>query len=480
MGDGGDDKSFASNYMLLNAKDVGVKGLCHVLASRNASKKKRYIDTHKDSNVVHNWLLFISLALQKLLLLISAPLGWLGCTLETALNLLSNNRGFLGLVFNTLRLKLVIPDKESVNYKSVIAHMDSRVKIDPTFEICTPRYNEALALLASKIAYENKAYIKHVVEDRWKMELIGAYDFWNDYLESYTTQAFIFRQKRGDEELIVVAFRGTEPFNAQDWCSDFDVSWYKFPKVGKVHAGFLKALGLQKNRGWPKDIDQDPNRPAVAYYYIRTVLRQLLKDNSKAKFMVTGHSLGGALAILFPSVLAIHNELDLLDRIEAVYTFGQPRAGNAAFGNFVLNIFQRHDVKYIRFVYCNDMVPRVPYDDSGLLFRHFGDCLYYNSIYQGDFVKEEPFKNYFSIFGIIPMTLNALWEIARAFIYPYTKGESYREGWLMFIMRIFGLILPGVSAHIPRDYHNSTRLGSMVSRLHHKIEDKIDSMLHLS
>ncbi|XP_057969646.1 triacylglycerol lipase OBL1-like [Malania oleifera] len=464
-----DLKSFASNYMILKPDEVGVKGLFHVLFSRKTAKKRKYFQTQREDNlnIVDGWLLFISILLQKVLQLVAKPMAFMGDAMEMGLNLLSNNGGRLSTLFlNIIRGKVVVPDKSSPTYLSMIGHLDGRVDLDADIKHGDPRYYEALSLLSAKIAYENNAYIKHVVEDIWKMELLVANDFWNDYQKKCTTQAFVMREKNGDSETIVVSFRGTEPFNADDWCSDFDLSWFKLQGVGKMHAGFMKAMGLQKNKGWPKEIEEDKSHPPTAYYHIRGMLRDLLHANSKARFIVTGHSLGGALAIAFPSVLALHDESWMLERLEGVYTFGQPRVGDGKFGEFVLNRFKQHGVRYARFVYSNDLVPRVPFDDSGRLFRHFGTCIFYNCIYSGDIVAEEPFKNYFSLFGIIPMSLIAIWEIVRGFIYGYTKGPMYREGWLLFSMRLFGLILPGIPAHIPQDYNNATRLGSLAARLH--------------
>lgn len=75
-------------------------------------------------------------------------------------------------------------------------------------------------------------------------------------------------------------------------------------------------------------------------------------------------------------------------------------------------------------------------------------------------VSEEPNKNYFSPLRVIPMTINACWEVYRSFTIKYTKGPDYKESSLLKIFRVLGLVMPGASAHCPQDYINATRLGS--------------------
>lgn len=201
-----------------------------------------------------------------------------------------------------------------------------------------------------------------------------------DDLDAAATQAFLFQDTPSNPNLVVVAFRGTSPYSAYDWCSDVDFSWYEIPGAGRVHRGFLKALGQQKS-GWPIDIKQDNNK-LYAYYAIKKKLKEIVQSNNKVKIMVTGHSLGGALAILFFGVLALHDESSLLKKLEGVYTFGQPRVGDAQFGEFMESKLESYKVKYVRIVYCNDIVPRLPFDSKSWLFKHFGGCHYYNSCYK--------------------------------------------------------------------------------------------------
>ncbi|KAK6237648.1 hypothetical protein QUC31_003117 [Theobroma cacao] len=456
------NKGFCSNYLLLNPKQATFIDIFRLLFSSDL-KNRKFIDSSHETqeNIWYRLLIFVSILVQYLLQLVSKPLAWIGSSIETLINLLSSNDGFFGLIMNIIRGKVVIPDRNSATFTSFIGNGDLRMELDIKINHGDSKYYPALAMMASKAAYNNRGYTETIVEDHWEMEHLGFFDYWNDYMEKATTQAFLFRDRSGDHDTIVVTFRGTEPFNADDWCSDFDISWYEIPDVGKIHSGFMKALGLQKNLGWPKKVVPETNsKQALAYYHLRETLRDLLNKNDGAKFIVTGHSLGGALAILFPAVLFFHDEKLLLERLEGVYTFGQPRVGDEMFGNFMEKNLKRHGIQYFRFVYCNDIVPRVPFDNKNLLFKHFGSCVYYNRRYEAEVVEEEPNKNYFSIWSVFPMTLNAVQELIRSFTIVKKEGPDYREGWLTIFFRIIGLVVPGVPAHLPQDYVNSTRLGS--------------------
>ncbi|XP_022741791.1 uncharacterized protein LOC111293253 [Durio zibethinus] len=382
---------------------------------------------------------------------------------------------------------------------SFIGHLDRRVKLDKNIQPGNARYNSALAAMAAKLAYENKGFIKRTVEQHWKMKFIDKeYDFWNDYQDKPNTQGFMFHDQTVN--MIVVAFRGTEPFNAYDWSTDMDISCFDNQQMGKIHGGFMKALGLVMKQGWPPKLPEEKQGKNLAYYSIREELRKRLEANKETKFIVTGHSLGGALAILFPAILALHEETTLLGRLEGVYTFGQPRVGDQKFKTFMEMQFRKYGIKYLRFVYCNDLVPRLPMDDPVTsLYIHFGQCLYFNSCYRGQVnlsflfnshtihssinlrrnffflfglqvLAEEPHKNYISMFGSIRRFFNALLELLRSFYLPLLKGSEYRESLSLILMvRFSALLFPGVADHNPLDYVNATRLGTI------KVYEEVES-----
>ncbi|XP_057948854.1 triacylglycerol lipase OBL1-like [Malania oleifera] len=451
--------SMGGEYLVLRPERATVLDLIAMLLSSMIDARKS-VDSSKrtEPSFARRFVIFVSVLVQKILLFVACPMSSCGSALEMCLNTLSLNGGLRGLLFKIFWGKVAIPDRTSRAFLSVNGNLDPRVDLDSNIIPGDGRYNGAVAIMASKAAYENKAYIETAVADHWKMKFVDSYDFWNDCVDQFTTRAFVMHNPNSNPETIIVSFRGTRPFDAYEWCSDFDISWYEIPGVGRVHAGFMEALGMQKKGGLPKELEQEKKQLPVAYYFLRKELKELLQEKEGAKFVVTGHSLGGALAILFPAILAVHKEEWLLERLEGVYTFGQPRVGDEQFALFVTGKLKEYGVKYNRYVYCNDMVPRLPADDSALLFKHFGTCLYFNSLYQGKICETAPNRNYFSPLALISMILNAVWEIIRSFFISIILGPNYREGWFLRFYRMSGLLIPGLPDHAPQDYDNSTRL----------------------
>ncbi|XP_010666607.2 triacylglycerol lipase OBL1 [Beta vulgaris subsp. vulgaris] len=417
----------------------------------------------EEIKILHRGMIYLSMFIQISLKHMSKPMKICRSFIEGFLN-----RG--------------VTQRESDKYYSFLGHSDYRLDLSKDIKHGDARYYPALTVMASKLSYENKAVIRTAVTDHWKMEFVDFYNFYNEYQRKLTTQAFIFRERNADGDRIIVAFRGTSPFVADDWSTDFDFSWLKIGGMGKTHMGFMIALGLQKfsredddyygdfSGSWPKEVDQHPQQP-LAYYTIREKLKELLGDDKNAKIIVTGHSLGGALAILFPAVLAFHGEVELLNRLEGIYTYGQPRVGDREFGEFMKKNLREHKIKYYRIVYNYDLVTKVPLDDALMTFKHFGKCIVFNSLYHGKVVKEEEERSgniilrililiIVTLFNFIVARLTAVWELIRGFFIGLVKGPEYKEGWMLTFLRVTGIFLPSIVNHFPQDYVNSTRLAS--------------------
>ncbi|KAL4302766.1 hypothetical protein GQ457_10G002020 [Hibiscus cannabinus] len=484
----GQGKSSSSpSYLKITPGKAGVKDLSRLLRGTDL-RDRDFVQSSDETDLEFKYrlLIFISTLVQKLLIFFSTPLAVAGRIIETSLNFLSNNPNLRALITNLIAGTL-IPPRDSANFVSFIGQLDKRRKWDSDIKQGDGLwYYSALCMMASKAAYENPAYIQSIVNDWEMVEFLGFYNCWNDYQKKAMTGTFLLRVKGDDHDTVVVAFRGTEPFNADNWCTDWDLSQKQLGDAGSVHDGFMKALGL------PEDCQDDPNffnwpveykenrtgEYPLAYYFIRDKLKTLLTESDKTRFIVTGHSLGGALAILLPTILLYHDENFLLQRLEGVYTFGQPRVGDGKFAQFMENKLKEHDIRHLRFVYDFDMVPRLPFDDKDHWYKHFGKCLYYDCHYNGKVVTVLPNKNYFSLVfaGVtmmgamyvlvesfmvsMDMIMSAMYELVRSFTIQYTEGPYYKEGWLSRATRIPGLVMPGVSDHSPLGYVSCTCLES--------------------
>ncbi|TXG59426.1 hypothetical protein EZV62_013999 [Acer yangbiense] len=283
-----DHDKISDNYMILRPEEVSLRNLIGILVSSDiACKAFLKIPTGKEETIKDRGIMFMCLLGQKLLQSFSVPMSKLGSALEKWLNILSSNDNLSQLLLRVLQGIIFFP----------LPHR--RLDLDKNIKHGDCKYYAMLCAMASKLSYENKAVVEKTVQECWKMELLGYYDFWNDYQRKATTQGFMFQDKISDPDTIIIAFRGTETFDADAWCTNIDLSWYEFD-MGKIHEGFMKALGLVINQGWPKEYEQESKKP-LAYYTLREELKKFLKQNSRTKFILTGHSQGGALAILFPA-----------------------------------------------------------------------------------------------------------------------------------------------------------------------------------
>jgi len=139
-----------------------------------------------------------------------------------------------------------------------------------------------------------------------------------------STQAFITHH----DEVILIAIRGT--LELSDWWRDADAEQVPFIEgKGKVHNGFYDAYKALKK-------------------FVQDYLDQF---HVGQKIIISGHSLGGAIALLLAEALrnSTDNDYNIL-----LYTYGSPRVGDATF------VAAAKPLKHHRMVNNNDMIPGVP------------------------------------------------------------------------------------------------------------------------
>ncbi|PWV01700.1 putative lipase [Trypanosoma cruzi] len=156
---------------------------------------------------------------------------------------------------------------------------------------------------------------------------------------STATQAFV----GVNESMIVVSFRGTR--DVTNWLHNLDFIFAPYTHDGcvgcLVHAGFNCELKSLWTEMWG-------------------YLQELVAGKGIEGILITGHSLGGAMATLaacqfYVAEFVVPSALKVL-----LYTFGQPRVGNEAFINWLLASFCRGGHESYRVTHKRDPVPHVP------------------------------------------------------------------------------------------------------------------------
>jgi triacylglycerol lipase len=218
----------------------------------------------------------------------------------------------------------------------------------PAFQANATTFSATNALLLARLcaaAYGNKTDAESLVLEELEFARF-------DWITLTGVFRSIYAIVATADEFTVIAFRGTK--NVQDWMTDLCATPVGYPwifeagpDVGSIHAGFGHALG----DAWVKIATTlaTVSPPPTGVIGTSTVTQRTL--------WFTGHSLGGALAVLTGAAFSMWQNAPIR-AVNGVYTFGQPRIGLYRFcGNYDHQLKSRT----FRFVNKEDLVPRVPF-----------------------------------------------------------------------------------------------------------------------
>jgi Lipase (class 3) len=235
----------------------------------------------------------------------------------------------------------------------------------------------------------------------------------SEYIDALFLTSTAYLIQSDDGRVAILCYRGTPPTSLITWVTDFQVEPVKVrvpapvgAGSGEVHGGFYRNVRSTRFRIVKLLEDALAGRsildPAENH-------ADRPPPHRLEALYVTGHSLGGASAALFAALLVAEpgtyggiapgTYTEIRNRLRAVYTYGSPMVGDPAFAEAC----DRDPVlgkRVIRFVYANDVVPRVPPRASGR-FEHFGrECRYTPAGPGGRWEPSQPRQQIRSIFRV--------------------------------------------------------------------------------
>ncbi len=211
-------------------------------------------------------------------------------------------------------------DATGIAYDSSLDALTNPAGAGDFFQLHQPRSEEAWCAEFSRLAYADFATVLPAALSAVGFQLITA------PFDRAGTQAFLAQ----GPDFAVLAFRGSDDLDA--WMTNFNILPQPWRGGGKVHRGFAAALdGI-----WPE---------------VAAMLPRV-----RGPLLVTGHSLGGALAVLAASLLPAAR----------LYSYGAPRVGDGTFRTAM----EARPGPARRYVDDRDVVCRVP--PTALGYRHAG------------------------------------------------------------------------------------------------------------
>jgi hypothetical protein len=228
----------------------------------------------------------------------------------------------------------------------------------------TDAYDAQLAYLMSVISTWAYADEKALASKLMHYGVQGAHvrrvSVQNDALLVVAT-AYLIQSASG--RVGVLAFRGTDPASVITILSDAEAMQRPFGGH-MVHAGFYANVEAL----W--DDVTELVEGALARKHFDNDGQPVVLDEPLKTLYVTGHSLGGAMAVLAASRLlrGDYSSLEPERLIRGVYTFGQPMVGDRGFAQ---DCDAHFGARLFRHVYRRDVVPHLP-PKSAFDYAHTG------------------------------------------------------------------------------------------------------------
>jgi hypothetical protein len=207
----------------------------------------------------------------------------------------------------------------------------------------TPKYNlnNARAMMwLSQLAYEtaHRSKVQSIL-DAWKLTMR---EFISNDPKTGLPPDSACVVVAGGRDATFVTFAGSDPGKIEDWVTDFDA----MPSATGLHTGFEKTV-------------------ETVWLAIETAIKK--REATEQALFFTGHSLGGALAILAAARAAA--EFGIQPTV--VYTYGSPRNGGTEFFDTYTALLGDSTFRLIN---GTDIVPTVPPPLSGG-YRHVGHAI---------------------------------------------------------------------------------------------------------
>jgi pimeloyl-ACP methyl ester carboxylesterase len=219
---------------------------------------------------------------------------------------------------------------------------------------------------------------------------------------------------------IVMAFAGTDPLVPANWISDFNVG---------LNVGFNPGLGMTPgpvHRGFDRAFDA-----------VSDQVTQALAEGGTEPLLLTGHSMGGALAVIAADHCLTEHKL----RAVAVYAFGMPRVGDE---DFAVRYNDALGATTYRLVHGDDIVATVPPSRFG--FRHVGRLI--SCARGGYFAPDQPTSEFSDEPQFGGSLVSGLQQGLRD-LFALQLQPSFRDDALG---RMSGLLAPPIADHLPDRY----------------------------